>query len=117
MTVALAIIFLLLAARAFGWDVLQRVERDVRQLCVWVFGEPPDVPIWGYPPMLASFLIDSSIIQAIIVFAFGAWWLGWTGTLFLSSTRMIFAAAFDRMLPEWAGRVSERGPFPGPLSR
>ena len=41
--------------------------------------------------------------------AFGAWWLGWTGTLFLSSTRMIFAAAFDRVLPEWAGRVSDRG--------
>ena len=34
--------------------------------------------------------------------AFGAWLLGWTGTLFLSSTRMIFAAAFDRVLPEWA---------------
>src|SRR6185436_10705736 len=47
-----------------------------------------------------------------IVFAFGAWWLGWTGTLFLSSTRMIFAAAFDRMLPEWAGRVSDRRAVP-----
>ena len=62
--------------------------------------------------MLASFVIDSNIIQAIIVFAFGAWWLGWTGTLFLSSTRMIFAAAFDRMLPEWAGRVSDTRAVP-----
>jgi len=72
----------------------------------------PPMPIWGYPPMLASFIIDSNIIQAIIVFAFGAWWLGWTGTLFLSSTRMIFAAAFDRMLPEWAGRVSDTRAVP-----
>ena len=71
------------------------------------------MPIWGYPPMLASFVIDSNIIQAIIVFAFGAWWLGWAGTLFLSSTRMIFAAAFDRMLPEWAGRVSDTRAVPG----
>ena len=31
---------------------------------------------------------------------FRAWFLGWSGTLFLSSTRMIFAAAFDRILPE-----------------
>ena len=71
--------------------------------------EVPVVPIWGFPGLLASYLIDSRIIQAIIVIAFGAWWLGWTGTLFLSSTRMIFAAAFDRVLPEWAGRVSDRG--------
>jgi basic amino acid/polyamine antiporter, APA family len=76
----------------------------------WAYLYVPDapvIPIWGYPPMLAAFLIDSHIIQAIIVLAFVVWWIGWTGTLFLSSTRMIFAAAFDRVLPEWAGRVSE----------
>jgi len=36
------------------------------------------------------------------------WWFGWSGTVFLSSTRVIFAAAFDRMLPEWVSSVDQR---------
>jgi amino acid transporter len=47
-----------------------------------------------------------------MIVLFGAWFLGWSGTLFLSSTRMIFAAAFDRVLPESAARVSERRAVP-----
>ena len=67
------------------------------------------IPIWGYPPLLVSFLIDSQVVQMAIVILFGAWFVGWAGTLWLSSTRMIFAAAFDRVLPEAAARVSDRG--------
>jgi APA family basic amino acid/polyamine antiporter len=37
-----------------------------------------------------------------------AWFFGWCGTVFLSSTRVIFAAAFDRLLPEWISRVSPK---------
>ena len=36
----------------------------------------------------------------------------WAGTLFLSSTRVIFAAAFDRILPEKVADVSERKHVP-----
>jgi amino acid transporter len=37
------------------------------------------------------------------------WWFGWAGTLFLSSTRVIFAAAFDRLLPEKAAELNRNG--------
>jgi basic amino acid/polyamine antiporter, APA family len=40
------------------------------------------------------------------------WFFAWSGTLFLSSTRVIFAAAFDRILPEWAAALSERRRVP-----
>jgi amino acid transporter len=111
-TVGLAVVFVFLAANTFGWTFFNASNGTFVN---WAYGyvdfvkDAPVVPIWGFPGLMASYLIDSRIIQAIIVIAFGAWWLGWTGTLFLSSTRMIFAAAFDRVLPEWAGRVSDRG--------
>jgi APA family basic amino acid/polyamine antiporter len=108
-TVALAIVFLLLAAKTFGWTFFNASNVTYVNYAYLYSTAAPPMPIWGYPPLLASFLIDSHIFQALIVIAFGAWWLGWTGTLFLSSTRMIFAAAFDRVLPEWAARVSDRG--------
>ena len=47
-----------------------------------------------------------------MIVLFGVWFLGWSGTLFLSSTRMIFAAAFDRVLPDHAAQVSERRAVP-----
>jgi amino acid transporter len=54
----------------------------------------------------------NSLIAGLLVLVFGAWFLGWAGTLFLSSTRVIFAAAFDRILPEKVADVSERRHVP-----
>jgi len=108
-TAGLAVVFVLLAAKTFGWTFFNASNGTYVNYVYLYTTDAPVVPIWGFPGLLASYLIDSHIVQAIIVIAFGAWWLGWTGTLFLSSTRMIFAAAFDRVLPEWAARVSDRG--------
>ncbi len=106
-TVGLAIVFIFLAAKTFGWTFFNASNGTYVNWAYAYVTDTPAVPIWGFPGLLAAYLIASHIVHAIIVIAFGAWWLGWTGTLFLSSTRMIFAAAFDRVLPEWAGRVSE----------
>jgi amino acid transporter len=106
-TAGLAIMFILLAAKTFGWLFFNATNVNFIN---WFYGyttTDPTVPIWSYPPLLASYLIDNSIFQIAMVVLFGAWFLGWSGTLFLSSTRMIFAAAFDRILPERAAQVSE----------
>jgi amino acid transporter len=106
----LAIVFVLLAAKTFGWVFFQSANANFMDVYFGVEGAPDQVvPLWGYPVMLASFLVDSRIVQIVLVVLAGAWFLGWAGTLFLSSTRMIFAAAFDRILPESAARVSDRG--------
>ena len=106
-TAILAIIFVLLAAKTFGWLFFNATNVNFIN---WFYGyttTDPTVPIWSYPPLLASYLVDNTIFQIAMVVLFGAWFLGWSGTLFLSSTRMIFAAAFDRVLPESAARVTE----------
>ncbi len=106
-TAVLAIAFVLLAAKTFGWLFFNATNVNFIN---WFYGyttTDPTVPIWSYPPLLASYLVDNTIFQIAMVVLFGAWFLGWSGTLFLSSTRMIFAAAFDRVLPESAARVSE----------
>jgi hypothetical protein len=56
----------------------------------------------------ATFLTTSRALQLLVVFLVGMWWFGWSGTVFLSSTRVIFAAALDRMLPEWVAKIEPR---------
>ena len=111
-TALLAVAFVLLAAKTFGWTFFNAANVNFINYAYGYTTTEPTVPIWSYPPLIASYLIDSSIFQIAIVVLFGAWFLGWSGTLFLSSTRMIFAAAFDRVLPEAAARLTERRAVP-----
>ena len=109
-TVAIAVVFVLLAAKLFGWQFFNAANLAYWNV-VYQTGEAA-IPIWPYPPLLASFYFHSPLISALVVLAFGAWFLGWAGTLFLSSTRVIFAAAFDRILPDRVADVSERRHVP-----
>jgi APA family basic amino acid/polyamine antiporter len=109
-TVAVAVVFVLLAAKFFGWQWFNAANLNYWNV-VYGIGKSP-IPVWSYPPLLVSFYFHNAIVQAIIVLMFGAWFLGWAGTLFLSSTRVIFAAAFDRILPERVADVSERRHVP-----
>jgi basic amino acid/polyamine antiporter, APA family len=111
-TAALAIVFVLLAAKTFGWLFYNATNVNYINYAYAYTTTPPTVPIWSYPPLIVSYLVDNTIFQIAMVVLFGVWFLGWSGTLFLSSTRMIFAAAFDRILPDHAAAVSERRAVP-----
>jgi APA family basic amino acid/polyamine antiporter len=109
-TIAIAVVFVLLASKFFGWQWF-----NAANLAYWnvVYGlGDAAIPIWPYPPLIASFYFHNTLLSALVVLAFGAWFLGWAGTLFLSSTRVIFAAAFDRILPDRVADVSERRHVP-----
>ena len=106
-TVLLSAILLLLFAKTFGWAFYQNVNAD------WAveFGKNA-LPIFPYPVLMASWLIHNTVVQVIILLLMSLWFFGWVGTLFLSSTRVIFAAAFDRVLPDKAAEVSEKRRVP-----
>jgi APA family basic amino acid/polyamine antiporter len=114
-TVALSAVFFLLAARTFGWDFYMAANSNY-----WATIYDPEnapavassLPVWPYPALLAGFLVDSAAFRVILLLLMSLWFFGWMGTLFLSSTRVIFAAAFDRILPEWAASVSEKRHVP-----
>jgi len=105
LTVILTVVFLLAVAKTFGWDFFQNLN------ATYYYGVGK-IPIWPYPFMFAGWLVQNSVFQVVLILALSLWFFGWVGTLFLSSTRVIFAAAFDRVLPDRAAEVSEKRKVP-----
>ena len=111
-TVALVAVIILLIVKTIGWDFYYAANAAYWN-SIFVAGSPaPPVSIWPYPVMLAGWLVNNHLLQALLIAAMGLWFFGWAGTLFLSSTRVIFAAAFDRVLPEWAANISAKRRVP-----
>ncbi|MGD0374179.1 MAG: APC family permease [Streptosporangiaceae bacterium] len=104
-TVILTVIFLLLVAKTIGWGFYQNLN-------TLDFDLKPQFGIWPYPFMFAGWLVHNTAFQVILILVLSLWFFGWVGTLFLSSTRVIFAAAFDRVLPDRAAEVSEKRKVP-----
>jgi APA family basic amino acid/polyamine antiporter len=110
-TVLLSVVLLALFAKTFGFNFYQ----DANTL--WadnLYGIPSAhaMPIFPYPVMLVGWLVNNQAFQVILILLMSLWFFGWVGTLFLSSTRVIFAAAFDRILPDGAAAVSEKRRVP-----
>ena len=105
----LGIIFFLGVAKTIGWDFYMQ-SNGAWWNYAWAYvTEKPPLPIWPYPALLAAFLTTNRFVQILVVVLMSFWWFGWAGTLFLSSTRVIFAAAFDRLLPEKVAELNKNG--------
>ena len=105
LTVITTVICLLLIAKTIGWDFYQNLN-------ALEFNLTPTFGIWPSPFMFAGWLVNNGAFQVILILVLSLWFFGWVGSLFLSSTRVIFAAAFDRVLPDRAAEVSERRRVP-----
>jgi amino acid transporter len=107
-TTVLGIVLFLAISKTIGWDFYVQAGAAWWNYAWGYTDVAPAFPVWPYPALLASFLTTSKLVQFIVVVLMSLWWFGWCGTVFLSSTRVIFAAAFDRLLPERVADVNER---------
>jgi basic amino acid/polyamine antiporter, APA family len=107
-----ALIFFALISKTIGWDFYSKANGAFWNFTWGYTTDPLPLPIWPYPALFAAFMVKSPIIQFIVILLMSLWWFGWSGTLFLSSTRVIFAAALDRMLPEWVSKIEPRTKTP-----
>ncbi len=100
-TAVLAVILLALIARTIGWDFYLASN--------FAFYEGfSGFPVFPFPGLLAAMLTDNPILQLWVIVSLSGWFFGWMGTVFLSSTRVLFAASFDRMLPEWVSNLNPK---------
>jgi amino acid transporter len=97
-----AIIFFLLISKTMGWDFYNSANN-----AFWS-GTDSMGGVWPYPVTLATFFV-SPWLQFIVIVLMSLWFFGWVGTVFLTASRVIFATAFDRILPEKVAQVSKNG--------
>jgi amino acid transporter len=100
---AIALIFLALMTWKVGYQAFMGMMASF-----W-WGISPIGGDYISPTAMISWIVPNAAFQVILVAAISLLLFGWFGTLFLSSTRMIFAAAFDRILPEGAAKVTSGG--------
>ena len=97
---------LMLIFRTFGYEFYQ-----TSNYAYWMQlygGSAPPLAIYPFGPFLAALPFNNPLLTLWLIISMSFWFWGWAGTLFLSSTRAMFAMGFDRTLPAWVGHVSTR---------
>lgn len=107
-TSALAVLFLVALDRYMGFDFYMQANAAFWQHRWDPASSPLVLPVWPYPALFAVMGLGSKVAQVAVLLAMSAWFFGWAGTIYLSSTRILFSASFDRLLPEGIARVSPR---------
>jgi APA family basic amino acid/polyamine antiporter len=107
--VVIVIIFLFLVTKTMGFKFFEASANGyMGVLYAYIKGTPHNGDYLS-PIAMTAWIVNNAALQIILIAAISLLVFGWWGTVFLSSTRMIFASAFDRILPEGVARVSSSG--------
>ena len=109
--VVIVIAFLFLVTKTMGWAFFEASANGYMGV-LYAYIDPTKLLGGGdylSPTAMTAWIVNNSAFQVILIAAISLLVFGWWGTVFLSSTRMIFASAFDRILPESVARVTSGG--------
>ena len=107
----IVVVFLFLVTKTMGWTFFEASANGYMG-AIYAYIDPATLPAGSdylSPTAMTAWIVNSSIFQVILIGSISLIVFGWWGTVFLSSTRMIFAAAFDRILPEQVAKVTSGG--------
>ena len=107
-TTILAIVLLLAIDKAMGWGFYMDANAAYWSARWGLEGAKTVLPVWPYPALMALMGSPSVVFRVLVLAAMSAWFFGWAGTIYLSSTRILFSASFDRLLPEAIAKVNPK---------
>jgi len=96
-----AVVLWPLFASAMGWNFYQSLNYSY-------FVGAGEAQWISAPTTLVAIALGGGILGKLMAVLMAGWFFAWSGTVFLSSTRVIFATAFDRAIPEVFAEVKTR---------
>jgi amino acid transporter len=109
--VGIVLVFLFLVTKTMGWAFFEATANGYMG-ALYAYIDPTTLPAGSdylSPTAMTAWIVNNSAFQVILIAVISLIVFGWWGTVFLSSTRMIFASAFDRILPESVAKVTSGG--------
>jgi basic amino acid/polyamine antiporter, APA family len=105
----IVIVFLFLFTKTMGFHFFEASANGYMGVLYGYVTTTPHGGDYLSPMAMIAWVVNNAAFQVALIASISLLVFGWWGTVFLSSTRMIFASAFDRILPESVAKVTSGG--------